>query len=99
MTDEGIHDELDVEDPLIAGPGHLCASLSLELTTDEQVREWLPNMVGIEPSLVFRLRDARQVAAFGEGTRLAVDHPDYQDVVGVAPVTVAELTADLAESD
>lgn len=56
-------------------------------------------MVGIEPSLVFRLRDARQVAAFGEGTRLAVDHPDYQDVVGVAPVTVAELTADLAESD
>ena len=26
MTDEGIHDELDVYDPLIAGPGHLCAS-------------------------------------------------------------------------
>jgi hypothetical protein len=33
----------------------LCATLFLELTSDEQLREWLPRLVGIERSLVMML--------------------------------------------
>lgn len=128
LTDEGIQEELDVYNPLIPEPGQLCATLFLELTTDDQMREWLPKLVGIERSLVFRLPDGtevrntveaahasqltrenitaavhfvefrftpEQVAAFGEGTVLAVDHPDYLEAVELSPVTVSELLRDL----
>jgi hypothetical protein len=47
-TDEGIQTELDIYNPLIPEPGQLSATLFLELTTDEQLREWLPKLVGIE---------------------------------------------------
>lgn len=60
-TDRAIQDELDVYNPLIPEPGQLCATLFLELTSDEQMREWLPKLVGIERSLVFRLPDGSQV--------------------------------------
>lgn len=128
LTDEGIQEELDVYNPLIPEPGQLCATLFLELTTDDQMREWLPKLVGIERALVFRLPDGTevrntveaahasqltrenitaavhfvefrftpdQVAAFGEGTILAVDHPDYLEAVELSPVTVSELLQDL----
>jgi len=38
-----------------------------------------------------------QVAAFGDGVVLAIDHPDYLEAVELSPVTVAELLADLSE--
>lgn len=60
-TDRAIQDELDVYNPLIPEPGQLCATLFLELTSDEQLREWLPKLVGIERSLVFRLPDGSEV--------------------------------------
>lgn len=128
LTDEGIQEELDVYNPLIPEPGQLCATLFLELTTDDQMREWLPKLVGIERSLVFRLPDGsevrntveaahasqltrenttaavhfvefrftpEQVTAFGEGSMLEVDHPDYLEAVELSPVTVSELLQDL----
>ena len=55
FTDEGIQQELDAYNPLIPEPGQLCATLFVELTSDEQMREWLPKLVGIENSLLFRL--------------------------------------------
>jgi hypothetical protein len=55
MTDEGIQDELNVYNPMIPEPGELCATLFLELTSEEQMREYLPKLVGVERSLVFRL--------------------------------------------
>jgi Protein of unknown function (DUF3501) len=55
FTDEGIQEELDVYNPLIPEPGQLCATLFIELTSDEQMREWLPRLVGIENSVLFRL--------------------------------------------
>lgn len=55
LTDEGIQEELDVYNPLVPEPGQLCATMFIELTTDEQMREWLPKLVGIERSLLFRL--------------------------------------------
>jgi hypothetical protein len=60
-TDQAIQDELDVYNPLIPEPAQLCATLFLELTSDEQMREWLPKLVGIERSLVFRLPDGSEV--------------------------------------
>jgi hypothetical protein len=60
-TDAGIQEELDVYNPLIPEPGQLCATLFLELTSDDQMREWLPKLVGVERSLVFRLADGSEV--------------------------------------
>lgn len=130
-TDAAIQDELDVYNPLIPEPAQLCATLFLELTSEEQMREWLPKLVGVERSLVFRLPDgsevrcqveaahasqltrehvtaavhfvdfrftAEQVNAFGDGVVLAVDHPEYGESVELAPVTLAELRADLVET-
>ena len=57
FTDAGIQDELDVYNPLIPEPGQLCATLFIELTSDDQMREWLSKLVGIEHSVVFRLPD------------------------------------------
>ena len=127
-TDAGIQEELDVYNPLIPEPGQLCATLFLELTTEDQMREWLPKLVGVERSLVFRLPDGsevrcgveaahagqltrehvtaavhfidfrftpEQVAAFGDGVVLAIDHPEYREEVLLPPVTVAELRLDL----
>jgi len=128
LTDEGIQDELDVYNPLIPEPGQLCATLFIELTTDEQVKEWLPKLVGVEHSVVFRLADGsevrsraearhasqltrehvtaavhfiefrftpEQVAAFGVGAVLAIDHAAYEAPVELPAHTVDELLADL----
>ena len=132
FTDAGIQEELDVYNPLIPEPGQLCATLFIELTSDDQMREWLSKLVGIEQSVVFRLPDGtpdgstvrcvadpqhaaqltrehvtaavhyvtfaftpEQVAAFGEGAVLAIDHPNYVEAVELAPSTIVELRADL----
>ena len=58
FTDEGIQEELDVYNPLIPEPGNLCATLFIELTSDEQVREWLPRLVGIEQALTIHFTGA-----------------------------------------
>lgn len=52
ISDEGIETELRIYNPLIPEPGWLSATLFLELTSDEQLREWLPKLVGIEQSVV-----------------------------------------------
>jgi hypothetical protein len=131
FTDEGIQEELDVYNPMIPEPGQLCATLFLELTNDDQMREWLGRLVGIERSILFRLPDGsevrcgveashasqltrehvtaavhfidftftpQQVEAFTEGTQLVIDHPDYLEVVELAPFTLAELRSDLVAS-
>lgn len=55
MTDEAIQGELDVYNPLIPDPGHLQATLMLELTTKEELMEWLPKLVGIERAVKVRI--------------------------------------------
>ena len=55
LTDEGIQQELDAYNPLIPGPGQLSATLFVELTTDGDLREWLPRLVGIEEAVELRL--------------------------------------------
>ena len=54
FTDEAIQGELDAYNPLIPAAGQLSATVFLELTSEDQLREWLPKLVGIERSLVLR---------------------------------------------
>jgi hypothetical protein len=55
ISDEGIQAELRVYNPLIPEPGHLSTTMFIELTTDEQLREWLPKLVGIERAVELRV--------------------------------------------
>jgi len=61
VTDEGIQEELDIYNVVVPDPGQLCATLFIELTSDDQMREWLPKLVGIERAVVVRLPDGGEV--------------------------------------
>lgn len=65
ISDEQIRAELDVYNPLIPERGQLSATLFVELTSEEQLREWLPKLVGIERSVELRIGD-RVVVGFPE---------------------------------
>ncbi len=54
-TDEQIEGELAVYNPLVPGPGEVTATLFIELQTDEELRRWLPALVGIERSVLLRV--------------------------------------------
>ncbi|HEX7166461.1 MAG TPA: DUF3501 family protein [Acidimicrobiales bacterium] len=51
ITDEGIQHELDTYNALIPDAGQLSATLFVELTSKDQLMEWLPKLVGIERSV------------------------------------------------
>jgi hypothetical protein len=55
FTDQQIQHELDVYNRLLPAPGELSATLFLELTTEAELRAWLPRLVGIERACEFRL--------------------------------------------
>jgi hypothetical protein len=54
-TDEGIEGELDVYNRLLPVRGELSATLFIELTREEDLRQWLPRLVGIERAVGFRV--------------------------------------------
>lgn len=66
VNDAGVMEELNAYNPLIPEPGQLCATLFIELTNEEQMREWLPKLVGIEASIVVKLKDGSQVRSITE---------------------------------
>jgi hypothetical protein len=61
LTDDAIAGEVATYNELIPDPGELSATLFLELTSDELLREWLPKLRGIEFAVRFDLgpRDAK----------------------------------------
>jgi hypothetical protein len=59
-SDVQILDELEAYNPLIPGPGELSMTLFVELTSDAELHEWLPKLVGIERDVVLEI---------GEGDR------------------------------
>jgi hypothetical protein len=63
LSDEQIQEELDVYNPLIPEPGCLSATLFIELTTQEELRAWLPRLVGIERSVALELAGGEVVRA------------------------------------
>lgn len=83
LTDEQIQHELDVYNRLLPAPGELSATLFLELTTEEQLRTWLPRLVGIEQACELRL---------GEGADATVV-PSIPEEEHQANLTRAETTS------
>jgi hypothetical protein len=61
VTDEDIQAELDIYNAMIPEPGQLCATLFLELASDEQMHIWLPKLVGIETSVLVALPNGDKV--------------------------------------
>lgn len=66
VSDADIQVELDTYNPMIPEPGQLCATVFLELTSDDQMREWLPKLVGIEKSFVIVLANGERVPSITE---------------------------------
>ena len=63
LSDDAIQTELDTYNPLIPDAGELSATLFIELTSKDQLMEWLPKLVGIERSIEF-------VIGEGEGSEV-----------------------------
>ena len=57
LRDEQIEHEVATYNQLIPEAGQVSGTLFLELTSDEQLREWLPRLVGIEFRIGFALAD------------------------------------------
>jgi hypothetical protein len=51
ISDEAIQTELDTYNRLLPTKGDLSATLFIELTSEAELREWLPKLVGIERHL------------------------------------------------
>ncbi len=70
VTDEAIQSELDIYNRLLPGRGELSATLFIELTSDDALREWLPKLVGIEHQLGISI-DGEEVASVPEAEHAA----------------------------
>jgi len=55
VSDQQIQHELDVYNRLLPSPGELSATLFLELTSEAELRKWLPALVGVERSAELRI--------------------------------------------
>jgi hypothetical protein len=64
LRDEQIAHEVDTYNQLIPDAGELSGTLFLELTSDAQLRDWLPRLVGIEFHVAFALPDG--VVVYGK---------------------------------
>lgn len=86
ISDVGIETELRIYNPLIPEPGNLSATMFIELTSDEEMREWLPRLVGVETMAEVR------IGAADDGSqrviRCAVD-PDHAEQLTREDITAA----------
>jgi hypothetical protein len=64
LTDEAVAHEVDTYNELIPGPGELSATLFVELTSEESLREWLPKLIGIQRALRFEVGDGAGATAW-----------------------------------
>jgi len=70
ISDEAIQVELDIYNLLLPEKGELSATLFIELTSDDALREWLPRLVGIERRLGFSV-DGEVVGSVPEAAHAA----------------------------
>jgi hypothetical protein len=85
LTDEAIQTELDIYNTLVPEPNQLAATLFIELTSEDQLRDWLPKLVGIERSLELRIG--------GEGAGGGFVVPSTPEAAHEAALTRDEITA------
>lgn len=84
LSDEGIQTELDIYNPLIPEAGALAATMFIELTSDDALREWLPKLVGIETRAVLRIGQGDHAV----DVRCTVD-PDHEKGLTRDEITAA----------
>jgi hypothetical protein len=65
LSDAAIQTELDTYNAVIPAPGHLSATLFIELTSRAEMEEWLPQLVGIERSAQLRIGDGAASVVVG----------------------------------
>jgi len=103
LSDEGLQAELDVYNRLLPAPGELSATLFIELVTEEELRHWLPRLVGIERALGFELavpprrsvvRGVPEAAHADQLTREAVTAAVHYLRFSFSPDEVAAFGAD-----
>jgi hypothetical protein len=66
LSDAAVQAELDVYNALIPEPGRLSATLFVELTSEDLLREWLPRLVGVERELELRFAGGSRARAVTE---------------------------------
>jgi hypothetical protein len=62
LRDEQVANEVATYNELIPEAGELSATLLIELTSEEELREWLPRLVGVERSIKLVVGDLSPVA-------------------------------------
>lgn len=98
-TDEGIGDELDVYNRLLPGDGDLSATLFIELTSEAELRDWLPRLVGIERAIGVELSSGEVVTSRPEEaharalTREEVTPAVHYVRFGFSPAQIEALAA------
>jgi hypothetical protein len=71
FSDEQIQHELNVYNRLLPAAGELSATLFVELTTEAELRTWLPALVGVERSCELRI-------GAGTATEVVPSSPDQE---------------------
>jgi hypothetical protein len=81
ITDEQILNELEIYNKLLPEDGWLSATVFLELTTKQELKEWLPKLVGIENSfkLIIGAKDSIEVI-YGQPEKEHAETLTRQDV-------------------
>jgi hypothetical protein len=77
LRDEQIAHEVETYNQLIPDAGELSATLMIELTSERELREWLPRLVGIQHNISVVLPDGtRVVGAPSEEDELRLTRDD-----------------------
>src|SRR4051794_30222323 len=72
LSDDAIQAELDIYNPLIPDAGSLAATMFIELTSKDELVEWLPKLVGVERAVELHIGDGEREVVVG--ARVDPDH-------------------------
>jgi hypothetical protein len=90
ISDEAVQSELDIYNTLLPAPGQLSATLFIELTSEEGLRDWLPRLVGIEQQLGVDLGDQVVPSMSEEQHAAALTRPSVTSAVHYVRIAFAD---------
>lgn len=65
VSDAALQTELDIYNPLIPADGQLSATLFIECTSNDEMRLWLPRLVGIERTIELHIGEGPDAVVIG----------------------------------
>ena len=99
LRDEQIAHEVETYNQLIPDADELSATLMIELTSERELREWLPRLVGIEQHIAVVLPDGtRVVGAPSEEDELRLTRDDITAAVHFLKFRFAESDVEMFAS-